>query len=532
MNLKKKGFVPGIRGKALRGLEEPMKNIWGKTLLTGLLAAAFCVQIVFAAYTGGIYSFAVKDKEIILYVQNPGDGCEMQCQIGTSEAERIESHPIAEEEIPIETIILLDNSLSVTEKYRPLIRTIMSELAANRMEREQFTIAVFSDEIQYLVQKCGDYAQVKQAIDQITYQDQETYLTDVLYAMLEEINKENSAALKRIIIISDGVDNKSIGYTKEELYAALEKTPYPIFTLGCTYKKNNEQLKNMFALSRTTGGESWMLDEVSDPMEVIQKIAELNQALKVTVTPKDKECDGTKKGVNLVITSGEQSISDSVEVMMPFHTIEETTTEEVKPVPETTLPVPTTEAEPELPEPEEKKNFLPLILIGVGMMLVGLLAAVVIVLAQRQKKKNQFVSAKPRREDDVPGADTDVVKRTTKMAGVEEAPRRSTMFVWGEEAVHTLILEDVNNPIRRFEVSLDSSVLVGYNDECQIRLNYEETVSGRHCRIYGENGKVYVENLSRSNGTYMDGKQVVGGAEIYTGCVLKLGNLMMRVEIR
>ena len=79
MNLKKKGFVPGIRGKALRGLEEPMKNIWGKTLLTGLLAAAFCVQIVFAAYTGGIYSFAVKDKEIILYVQNPGDGCEMQC---------------------------------------------------------------------------------------------------------------------------------------------------------------------------------------------------------------------------------------------------------------------------------------------------------------------------------------------------------------------------------------------------------------------------------------------------------------------
>ena len=152
MNLKKKGFVPGIRGKALRGLEEPMKNIWGKTLLTGLLAAAFCVQIVFAAYTGGIYSIAVKDKEIILYVQNPGDGCEMQCQIGTSEAERIECHPIAEEEIPIETIILLDNSLSVTEKYRPLIRTIMSELAANRMEREQFTIAVFSDEIQYLVQ--------------------------------------------------------------------------------------------------------------------------------------------------------------------------------------------------------------------------------------------------------------------------------------------------------------------------------------------------------------------------------------------
>lgn len=517
----------------MRGLEKQMKKTGGKGIAAGIFAAVFCVQLAFAAYTGGIFSFAVKDKDIILYVQNPGEGCEIQCQIGTSEAEKIESHPIAEEEVPIETIILLDNSLSVTEKYRPLIRTVMSELAANRMEGELFTIAVFSDQIQYLVQKCGDYAQVKQAIDGITYQDQETYLTDVLYAMLAEMNKENSTTLKRIVIISDGVDNKSIGYTKEELYAALDKTPYPIFTLGCTYKKNNEQLKNMFALSRSTGGESWMLDEVSDPMAVVQKIAELNQALKVVVTPKDKECDGTKKGVHLVLKSGEQNISDSIEVTMPFHTIEETTTEEVKPVPETTVPIPTTEAEPEVPETEEKKNFLPLILIGAGLWLVALIAGLVIVFVYRQKKKNQFVSAQPKRENDVPGFKTDPVKRTTQMAGVEEgAPKRSTMFVWGEEAVHTLVLEDINNPIRRFEVSLDTSVLVGYNDECQIRLNYEETVSGRHCRIYRENEKIYVENLSRSNGTYMDGKQVVGAAEIYTGCVLKLGNLMMRVEIR
>lgn len=522
----KKGFAPDFQGKALRGLEKRMKKIWGKGIAAGILAAAFCVQLVFAAYTGGIYSFAVKDKDIILYVQNPGDGYEIQCQIGTSEAEKIESHPIAEEEVPIETIILLDNSLSVTEKYRPLIRTVMSELAANRMEGEQFTIAVFSDQIQYLVQKSKDYAQVKQAIEGIAYQDQETYLTDVLYTMLAEINKENSTTLKRIVIISDGVDNKSIGYTKEELYAVLEKTPYPIFTLGCTYKNNNEQLKNMFALSRMTGGESWMLDEVSDPMTIIQKIAELNQTLKVVVTPKDKECDGTKKGVNLVLKSGEQSISDSIEVMMPFRTIEETTTEEVKPVPETT------ETAPDIPEPEEKKNFLPFIFIGGGLLLAGLITIFTVILVCRQKKKNQFVSAQPKRDSDVPGVHPDTARRATEMTGVKKAPERSTMFVWGEETAHTLILEDINNPIRRFEVSLDSSVMVGYNEECQIRLNYEETVSGRHCRIYGQNGKIYVENLSRSNGTYMDDKQIVGAAEIYTGCILKLGNLKMRVEVR
>ena len=310
-----------------------MKKTWSRGSITGLLAVLLYTHIALAAAGAGeIVSFGTEGKNIVLYVQNPGENCEIQCQVGTSEVEKIESYPIEKETVPIETIILLDNSLSVVEKYRPIIRTIMSELAANRMNGEQFTIAVFSDEIQYLVEKCTDYVQVKQAIDGITYNNQETYLTDVLYTMLSEMNKENNtenkATLKRIVIISDGVDNKSIGYTKEELYDALEKTPYPIFTLGCTYKNNNEQLKNMFVLSRLTGGDSWLLDDVSDPMTIIDSVSSLNQALKVVITPKDKDCDGTRKGVNLVVKSGEQSISDSIEMVMPFSTIEEKTDDE------------------------------------------------------------------------------------------------------------------------------------------------------------------------------------------------------------
>ena len=110
--------------------------------------------------------------------------------------------------------------------------------------------------------------------------------------------------------------------------------------------------------------------------------------------------------------------------------------------------------------------------------------------------------------------------------------QEGTVLLWGKDVPRKLILEDVNNPVKRFEVSLSDSILIGYNKGCQICLNYEETVSGNHCRIYGENGKFYVENLSKTNGTLMDGKRVVQTAEIYTGCVLTLGNLKMKVEIR
>ncbi len=525
-----------------------MKKTWSRGSIAGLLAVLLYTHIALAAAGAGeIVSFGTEGKNIVLYVQNPGENCEIQCQVGTSEVEKIESYPIEKETVPIETIILLDNSLSVVEKYRPIIRTIMSELAANRMNGEQFTIAVFSDEIQYLVEKCTDYVQVKQAIDGITYNNQETYLTDVLYTMLSEMNKENNtenkATLKRIVIISDGVDNKSIGYTKEELYDALEKTPYPIFTLGCTYKNNNEQLKNMFVLSRLTGGDSWLLDDVSDPMTIIDSVSSLNQALKVVITPKDKECDGTRKGVNLVVKSGEQSISDSIEMVMPFSTVAETTETPATEAPSTaapttappatTAPAPTTEAAPEPSAPGLSAGLMKALIAGAGILIIGLIAGVLLFLKRSRQKKDAFVPAGPKSNDTMSGAGGNASRHVTQMAGSEEtAQQRSTMFVWGQEAAHTLILEDVGNPIKRFEVSLDSSVLVGYDADCQICLNYEETVSGKHCRIYGSNGKIYVENLSRSNGTYMDGKKIVSSAEIYTGCVLKIGNLKMRVEIR
>ena len=521
-----------------------MKKTWSRGIITGLLTVLLCTHVALAAVgSGEILSFGTEGKNIVLYVRAPGDNCEFQCQVGTSEVEKIESHPIEKEEVPIETIILLDNSLSVVEKYRPTIRTIMSELAANRMNGEQFTIAVFSDEIHYLAEKCTDYVQVKQAIDGITYNNQETYLTDVLYTMLSKMNQENNtenkATLKRIVIISDGVDNKSIGYTKEELYDALEKTPYPIYTLGCTYKNNNEQLKNMFVLSRLTGGESWLLDDVSDPMTVIDSISSLNQALKVVVTPKDKDCDGTRKGINLTVKSGEQSVSDSIEIVMPFRTVPETTkapaTEPPTTAPPaTTAPVPTTQAA--VPEPEASglsARLVRSLIAASGVLLIGFIVGLLVFLKRSRQKRDAFQPAGPKTNDNKSDAGGNASRHVTQIAGSEEiSQQRSTMFVWGQEAARTLILEDVANPVKRFEVSLDSAVLVGYDAECQICLNYEETVSGKHCRIYGSDGKIYVENLSRSNGTYMDGKKIVSSAEIYTGCVLKLGNLKMRVEIR
>lgn len=513
-----------------------MKRGWKRSLIGGVLTfIMFCHISLAAEEPGKVLSFGTEDKNIILYVQNPGEEYEIQCQIGTSEAEGIESHRITEDMTSMETIILLDNSLSVVEKYRPTINTILSQLAENRMDGELFTVATFSEQINYLIKDCTDYTQIKQVIDGISYNNQETYLTDILYDMLTEINEKDNITLKRIVIISDGVDNKSIGYTKEELYDLLKKRPYPIYTIGCTYQNNNEQLKNMFALSRMTGGESYLLDEVSDPMTVVNGVKSLNDAIKVIITPKAKDCDGTKKGVGLTVTSNGQAVTNTLEITMPFSIIEETTMPEETTLKETQTKTTSEPVEPVVDEPEQKEFPLKVLIIGGLVVLVALIGGAVIYILRKKEKGNKFVSAAFSETESQRETVLREEQHHTKMIrnGDQNSERREgTVFLWEENTPHRLILTDMNNLVKKFEVSLNSSVLVGYNNNCQICLNYEETVSGNHCRIYRENGKFYVENLSKTNYTRLDEKVVVNTAEIYTGCVLTLGRLKMKVEIR
>lgn len=93
-------------------------------------------------------------------------------------------------------------------------------------------------------------------------------------------------------------------------------------------------------------------------------------------------------------------------------------------------------------------------------------------------------------------------------------------------------LTDQNDPKYYFEAYLDSNhILVGYNDECQICINYDESVSGKHCDIYEKNGKVMVKNLSQTNPTRLNGKEIEGDTELKRGDILTLGRLSMKVGI-
>ena len=76
-------------------------------------------------------------------------------------------------------------------------------------------------------------------------------------------------------------------------------------------------------------------------------------------------------------------------------------------------------------------------------------------------------------------------------------------------------------------------VVIGRKNEpgVNIVLNYDSSVSGRHCEITISGDHFYIEDLHSSNKTYLNGEIVEGRMEFQPGSSLKIGRLEMIVDV-
>lgn len=121
---------------------------------------------------------------------------------------------------------------------------------------------------------------------------------------------------------------------------------------------------------------------------------------------------------------------------------------------------------------------------------------------------------------------------TTFIMSKEE--KDETRFIWkGAAKKYTLHLIDVKNPGRTFKAPIEDSVTIGRKaEQADIVIDYEKSVSARHCRICERDGKFYVEDLGSSNGTLVNGIPLREEMELYSESTLTLGRLELKVQIR
>lgn len=313
-------------------------------MLTGILLLGSAP--VSAAEDPVVYNSQIIGDSLNIMVGNVGDVQKFSCQIGNIMCEDAS----VEDKVMMETYLLLDNSLSIDKKYHDTIRQTVMTLIESISEQETVTIATFDKELHYLVQGSSDIQELKKAAEGVEYMNLDTKVTDVMYSLCKDLEKAPFDGLRRIILISDGAEYSSVGYTRQEVSDKLEKLAYPVYTIGCTYRDNTRELEEMFSMSRITGAKSIWLDNEKDAKKIADIINECRNAVKVKAKIPEQLRDGASKGVKLKFQTQEGETTVSTTADMPFAEI----TEEV--------PEPTPEVKPEEvsePTPEAKQEEVP-----------------------------------------------------------------------------------------------------------------------------------------------------------------------------
>lgn len=432
------------------------------------------------------------------------------------------------------TLVLVDNSLSVEKGNQEIIKATLTYLFEHADEEDAFALAVFGETVYYAEDYGINRQSLIKAVNELTFTDQDTYLADALMGILQDWQQADFAC-RSIILVTDGLSEKSFTYAEEELYFTLDKADYPVYVIGCVQENNREAMKTLSAVARISGGQIFFTEFEDSEAEVERKIGdELLEAMRENRTVQEEMKEEAKKETETTEPAEEEDLA--VE-------FQETAISENE-----ILLCENEEAEPVIYELNSASETFAGrnagyggILFGVVIVLTALFAAGCMLI-----KKNRMRKASEK--EFIEGLQTEVRRRSSYLTGGEEncgvtqalfrdetglEDGNATRLLFQQSELHDIILEDRSDPTKLFRASCGDKLILGRGKNvCDIIIDYDNSVSGRHCELYLRGERWFVRDLQSSNGTKVNDEKVYQEMELHTGDILKVGRLEFQVRVQ
>ena len=513
-----------------------------------------------AAQDAAVVSSRTTDDGVYIYIKGVSDITSgTTVQVGNTLCEDIQVADVASMGMPVRTTILFDNSLSLSKRWGSQAKELVAGLIDNHAEGEEFKIATFADGLNVVSDFSAEYDSLKEAVEEIEFLDQASYLTDILYDLLKQSGDSHEANYTRFIIITDGADDNDIKYTQAELSDLMKSSGVVIHTVGVKASNNNTLLENLFSYARLTGGTYNVAESSTDVGSLREAIDGDHSLLCLRLVPAADLMDGGRKEAKLSLNTSGGTVVLTASLQMPFADVSNMPPASAEPsaAPEP-APAPATE-KPELPsiavepqageEPESgKTDFMPVMVITAVVLVVLIVLAVLLVLKGKKKKPVDAVIANSGQTGDETqreGTQAPPVQQgTPAQSGGNTARLGGQMNTnnagktlrlqggTGQSAVRQsyIALTDINNPQRSFRVPIDTRIVIG-REAGDIILGHDAAVSHTHCEIIKKGNLFYVNDLKSSNGTFYGSMRVYNETPVMNGGILEVGTCKYKITI-
>jgi len=74
----------------------------------------------------------------------------------------------------------------------------------------------------------------------------------------------------------------------------------------------------------------------------------------------------------------------------------------------------------------------------------------------------------------------------------------------------------------------ETGLLIGRSQDCNLCLT-DEFISAKHCKIFFENGELFIEDQGSTNGTFVDGNQVEKKSSLEQGQEVQVGATVLKI---
>lgn len=419
-----------------------------------------------------------------------------------------------------ETIFLIDSSKSM-QNFSDEINAFLAECIDKKRDNEYYSIGVFASGNfpEYIITCENNQYALEKIIDKIGYEYGSTYIYDNLVNAIENLYSDDEATYRRIVLITDGNENSATGITIEDVIEKIKENPVPIYTvtLQRSDKKNIENLKNIARLARKSSAENIRISDGGDAVKSAEVLINSAQNVDcINIIPDISLLDGLVKAIE--ISDGSITVSSDIRLVMAdtIHTNTETTQE-------ITVEQSNVVTEFETADKSFSIEIKPLIAIIAAIVAIICIIIIIIFAVKSKKEINEYNEAVPLANND----DTVIIGGRS---GQTEILIRDEV----SDKQRSVILRDAADSMRTFEVQLTSSgTIIGRSsDFSNIVIDYDKSISRKHCRIFLKNGQAHIEDLSSGNKTYLNNVEIASPTALNNSDEIKIGRTRLKVTIK
>jgi len=417
-------------------------------------------------------------------------------------------------------VFLVDISRSLRTSHIVQVRKALSEWIDSMGPQDRAAIVTFGETVKLLSDYTGSKEDLRKIAELLEAQDQLTLLHQAILYGLELGRRADPdlAARRSLVVISDGMDDSRGSATKDEVLRRLTEEPLPIYAVGFYVPPMNEAkkrgLETLGEFARASGGEIFIAEDGNLTDAFRQAMSRARATYKAVLDVSSFEADGQLHRISFVLQMDDRLYRESRDVRLV----------DLRLVPGLTPAPPASPEEISAPQAEapklqpsesaarpasKKRSSLPSVPL---LMAIAALIAVLALLFFIGKKRTRPVGG----GESHTGVNPTQAPPSTAAKGI----RLKLTVVRGAEAS------------KDYDIEVAPAVTIGrLPRDNTIVIKGDAGVSGRHCEIFLEDGRLYVRDLNSTNGTFVNGIAIKKPQPLDDSDTLLLGRTELRVSL-